>query len=246
MKPQIFILCIILFLFIACNKNKTNSNFKGTKEEIAYQKTFPLIQKTLAKHQINKDQFDILIQAFKDEEILELYAKNKTSKKYTLIREYSFCKPSGTLGPKRKEGDLQTPEGLYHINVINPRSTYHLSLGINYPNESDKILGDAKQPGSDIYIHGKCVTVGCIPLTDEKIEEVFTIARIASQQGQKNIPVYIFPFKMEKNLLELKAIEFPQFKIFWQQLSPFYQLFKREKKEIRFIINAEGEYILKQ
>ena len=54
---------------------------------------------------------------------------------------------SGTTGPKRAEGDYQVPEGFYYINEFNPNSKYHLSLGLNYPNASDKILSDSIDPG---------------------------------------------------------------------------------------------------
>ena len=71
---------------------------------------------------------------------------------------------SGTMGPKRLQGDYQVPEGFYYINEFNPNSNYHLHLGLNYPNASDKILSDSLRPGGDIYIHGSCVSIGCIPL----------------------------------------------------------------------------------
>ena len=53
------------------------------------------------------------------------------------------------------------------MNLI-PTASYYLSLGINYPNVSDKILSDSLRPGSAIYIHGSCVTVGCIPDNDDQ------------------------------------------------------------------------------
>ncbi len=49
---------------------------------------------------------------------------------------------AGTLGPKTNAGsDYQVPEGFYYINEFNPKSSFHLSLGLNYPNASDRILG---------------------------------------------------------------------------------------------------------
>ena len=83
---------------------------------------------------------------------------------------------SGTTGPKRLQGDFQVPEGFYHINEFNPNSNYHLSMGLNYPNSSDRILSDSLRPGGEIYIHGSCVSVGCIPLNDDEIEELYLIA----------------------------------------------------------------------
>ena len=51
-----------------------------------------------------------------------------------------------------------------------------MSLGLNYPNASDKIISQKTDPGGDIYIHGSCVTVGCIPIQDFQIEEVYILA----------------------------------------------------------------------
>lgn len=83
-----------------------------------------------------------------------------------------MCMQSGTLGPKRMEGDYQMPEGFYYINEFKPYSNFHLALGINYPNASDKVLSDARRPGGDIYIHGGCVSTGCIAISDQPIEEL--------------------------------------------------------------------------
>src|SRR5690606_26788584 len=111
------------------------------------------------------------------------------------FKTYKVCALAGTLGPKRMEGDYQVPEGFYYINEFNPRSVYHLSLGLNYPNASDRYLSDAIQPGGDIYIHGSCVTTGCIPITDSQIEELYALATYAKNAGQDFIPVHIFPVR---------------------------------------------------
>ncbi len=65
----------------------------------------------------------------------------------SLFKTYKVCALAGTLGPKRMEGDYQVPEGFYYINEFNPQSNYYLSLGINYPNESDKVSKRFIRPG---------------------------------------------------------------------------------------------------
>ncbi|WP_368737359.1 murein L,D-transpeptidase family protein, partial [Acinetobacter pittii] len=80
------------------------------------------------------------------------------------------CALSGVLGPKRKEGDYQVPEGFYYINEFRPNSNYHLALGLNYPNAADIQWSDSLHPGNEIFIHGGCITVGCIPIQDHQIE----------------------------------------------------------------------------
>src|SRR5690606_40100008 len=131
------------------------------------------------------------------EKIIEVWVKGHNTTTYQLLCRYDCCTTSGTLGPKRREGDLQIPEGVYHINHFNPQSNFHLSLGINYPNASDKILSDPSKPGGAIYIHGNCVTIGCIPITDDKIKELYIMAVEAKNSGQQKIPVYIFPSRLD-------------------------------------------------
>ncbi|MDX1908244.1 MAG: L,D-transpeptidase family protein [Bacteroidia bacterium] len=109
------------------------------------------------------------------------------------IKTYPFTAMSGLPGPKLREGDRQIPEGIYQVGYLNPNSSYHLSLQVNYPNAFDRERAAAEgrtQLGGDIFIHGKDVTIGCIPLGDPAIEEVFILAAAAYPQG---IPVIIAP-----------------------------------------------------
>ncbi|GAI32233.1 unnamed protein product [marine sediment metagenome] len=145
---------------------------------------------------INYPPKNILIVAYKKEQILQLWALSKSLKVFTFVKEYIITATSGTLGPKRKQGDLQIPEGFYYINHFNPFSNFHLSMKINYPNKSDNILGVKRNLGGEIRIHGSAVTIGCIPIGDEAIEELYIICVDTKSAGQKDIPVYIFPCKM--------------------------------------------------
>ena len=182
--------------------------------------------------------------AFKEEAILELYAKNKSDKIYKKICEYNIAEKSGALGPKRKEGDLQVPEGFYNIEIFNPVSSYHLSLGINYPNASDKIKGYKSKLGGDIFIHGSTVTIGCIPITDDKIKEVYLYSVYATDGGQKKIPVYIFPFKMTNSNFDYYKKYYSEKLInFWKDLKTGYDLFQRNKEELKIKVDKFGNYI---
>jgi len=164
---------------------------------------------------------NIFIKIFKAEEILELYVKEAGS--YQLFKTYPFCYASGTLGPKRKEGDLQVPEGIYFIDRFNPASNYYLSLGINYPNDEDKKLSDPKKPGGDIFIHGNCVSIGCVAITDDLIKEIYWLAVQAKAAGQKKIPVHIFPFDLNNNYKMMKyRKQYPQHQNFWELLRMGY------------------------
>ncbi|MDQ3844819.1 MAG: energy transducer TonB, partial [Bacteroidota bacterium] len=138
------------------------------------------------------------------------------------------------------------PEGFYYINEFNPNSNYHLSLGINYPNASDKVLSDAYKPGGDIYIHGSCVTVGCIPVKDDQIEELYILAAHAKNNGQDFIPVHIFPIRYSNK----KSIEYlaqltkndPQLKNFAETLESVYDHFEITHQLPVIMTDPNGNY----
>jgi murein L,D-transpeptidase YafK len=128
----------------------------------------------------------------KSERRLELYAAGQGGP-LRFIRSYPFTAASGGLGPKLRQGDNQVPEGLYRIELLNPNSLYHLSLRVNYPNAFDKARAAEEKRrdlGGDIMIHGNEVSIGCIAIGDEGIEEVFTAA---AQTGIEKLSVIISP-----------------------------------------------------
>jgi murein L,D-transpeptidase YafK len=206
----------------------------------AYGEKINIVKQLLANRDIDTSTINIFIRAFKTEQILEIWGKNSGDEKYTLVTTYEVCKLSGSLGSKRREGDGQIPEGCYFIDRYNPKSSYHLSLGLNYPNASDKILSDKDAPGSDIFIHGKCVTVGCLPMTDDKIKEIYLFAEFAKRNGQEKIPVHIFPFKMTvENIVNGNT----QHQDFWRNLKGGYDYFETNHKVVNVKVDSEGKYL---
>lgn len=135
----------------------------------------------------------VYLRAFKHEGVIELWAEPADKAERVLVRSFLVCASSGVLGPKRREGDGQVPEGFYTIDRFNPRSSYHLSLGVDYPNAVDRARAGDDPPGGDIFIHGNCVTIGCLPIEDGPIEALYVIAVRARDQGQKQIPIHILP-----------------------------------------------------
>jgi len=141
----------------------------------------------------------IYLRAFKLDGVLELWAEKveagRGPAERVLVRNFPICAASGELGPKRREGDGQVPEGFYTIDRFNPRSSYHLSLGVDYPNAVDRARAAGDPPGGDIFIHGGCVTIGCLPLQDTPIAWLYVAAVVARDRGQDVIPVHVFPFR---------------------------------------------------
>lgn len=105
------------------------------------------------------------------------------------IKKYRISLGNNPIGHKTQENDGKTPEGKYIIDYRNPRSKYHLSLHISYPNESDKLQAKLRgvSPGGNIMIHGmpnnsselkwykrrKDWTAGCIAVTNDEMEEIW-------------------------------------------------------------------------
>ncbi len=185
----------------------------------------------------------IHFRAIKDERLLEVWGSKGRGEKYVLVKSYPVQAQSGTLGPKRKEGDKQVPEGLYVIDRFNPRSSFYLSLGINYPNTSDLILGDPKKPGLDIFIHGKAVSIGCLAMGDPAIEEIYLLALNAKNAGQTRIRADFYPFRMTSARLRSEEKKWPKLSSFWRNLAPFWQKFEAEKVPARFTIDNSGRYV---
>jgi len=194
--------------------------------------------------QADLDSPKLFLRAFKKEGELELWAYSSKAGRYVLLKKYAICEKSGILGPKRREGDMQVPEGFYYIDRFNPESRYFLSLGINYPNASDSILSDKEAPGGDIFIHGDCVTIGCLPMNDEQIKEIYVAAVIAAGRGQQNIPVHIFPAKMEdKGFAQLReSVSSVTIKKFWTNLQEGYYYFEKNKQLPMVSVDAMGNY----
>ena len=166
---------------------------------------------------------EIILVAFKKEQKFQVYAKDYNGIKF--IKEYSFTAFSGELGPKLKEGDKQIPEGIYEVEYLNPNSSYYLSIKVNYPNEFDKsksILSNPKDMGGDIFIHGKSATIGCIPIGDEAIEEVFVLTQKAINNKVK---VIISPkdFRNDDNYPQITSID-------WEK--ELYDAIKNELKKL--------------
>lgn len=241
------LICLTFLLSLSLMVNAQN-NFKATQIKFervkkAYDEKWETLRKFVQADGFG-NQFSMVINAYKSEGKLEVWLKANTGKSYKLFRSYDFCAHSGTLGPKVIEGDGQTPEGFYYINVFNPMSNFHLSLGVNYPNSVDKVrTGKDRKTGGDVYIHGNCVTVGCIPLTDEKIKEVYILGVEARNTGQERIPVNIYPFKMTNENLKKYSVQFPAQASFWKSLQPGYLAFEQNKypTEIR---EVKGQYLV--
>ncbi|MFC0219437.1 L,D-transpeptidase family protein [Pseudochelatococcus lubricantis] len=136
----------------------------------------------------------ILVRIFKKEAELEVWKKGRDGR-FALLKTYPICRWSGQLGPKKKEGDRQAPEGFYSITpaLMNPNSSYYLSFDMGYPNAFDRANG---RTGRYLMVHGACSSAGCYSMTDEQIAEIYAIGREAFNGGQRKFQVQAYPFRM--------------------------------------------------
>jgi len=208
----------------------------------AYAATWAPLQRLLINHHIDPTRLELFFRIFKIGRSLEVWGRTQGEGAYQLLRTYPIAGTSGTLGPKRAQGDGQVPEGFYELDRFNPQSCYYLSLGLNYPNASDRLLGSA-QPGQDIFIHGSDVTVGCVPITDAFIQEAYVLAVEAHNAGQQHIQVHIFPFPLtEENLFARRqSAHFT----FWKSLQPGYEYFARHHSLPEVLVDSVGSYAIR-
>lgn len=134
-------------------------------------------------------------------EVTQVQVHKEDRKMYLLhngkvLKSYNVALGFAPEGHKQFEGDGKTPEGVYYISHKNPKSTYHLSLGVSYPNDQDREFAKAagKSPGGDIFIHGgpnekvsrRDWTWGCVSVTDREMEVIYSMV-------QPGTPIIILP-----------------------------------------------------
>jgi murein L,D-transpeptidase YafK len=234
---------------------------QGQSTLLSQQLQFPRVQKaienygSILENELNAlgldtgRSFDIYFRAFKEEEELEVWIKEPHENQYRKFTTWIFCSSVGFLGPKRQQGDRQIPEGFYNISMLNPQSDYHLSMKINYPNASDRILGHPQRPGGQIFMHGGCETIGCIPMTDSIIEKAYVLVLLSNGNRSElgDIPFHIFPNRMEIDNYKRIVSNYNDLKLsqFWGNLRTCYVYFERYKCIPHISINANGLYLFR-
>src|SRR5215213_4585040 len=171
----------------------------------------------------------IVIRSYKKESEMEVW-KRGSDGRYALLKTFPICRWSGQLGPKRKEGDRQAPEGFYAITPaqMNPNSAYYLSFDTGYPNAYDRARGGS---GAALMVHGSCSSRGCFAMTDAAIAEIYAIARESLAGGQRNFQFQSYPFRMTAQ--NLAQHRYDPNMAFWQNLkegSDYFEVARQEPK----------------
>lgn len=183
----------------------------------------------------------IMVRIFKEEGILEVW-KAKADNRFDVIASYQICAWSGKLGPKKKEGDRQAPEGFYNLTPahLNPNSKYYLAINTGFPNRYDQANGHT---GSNLMIHGACSSSGCYSMSDEQVLEIYAFARDAFKGGQTSVQLQAFPFRMTaENMARHRNSEHSDF---WDMLKVGYDNFEVTKRPPDVAI-CDSKYVFNQ
>lgn len=182
----------------------------------------------------------VLLRIFKESSELELWLERSGS--YVLFATYPICHWSGTVGPKLREGDKQTPEGFYTItrSQIRHLGRWRSAINLGFPNAYDTANN---RDGSYILMHGGCSSVGCFAMTNPVIGEVYGLVKAAIGNGQRHVPLHIFPFRMTDANLARHA-ESP-WQSFWASLKRGYDIFEQSYRPPRVSV-CKGEYLVEE
>ena len=173
----------------------------------------------------------VLLRIFKQEHELELWKQKGDS--YVLVATFNICKFSGELGPKKREGDRQAPEGFYEVKPyqMNPASREWLSFDTGYPNQFDRYHN---RYGSSLMVHGGCSSIGCYAIEDGPMQDLYAVMRDAFNAGQASIQLQIYPKRMG-----FAADLSGEHADFWQQLQAGYVKFEQTRQPLNVqVING--------
>ncbi len=240
LKTITLLLIIFLFSVINCWCEPTPSS---ERSQNAIKSIKPALEKEFTEKSLSPGA-PVFIRIFKKSKELEIWIKNE--KKFVFFKSYRICTYGFRgLGPKTKQGDHRAPEGFYYVppRFLHPDSTYYLAFDLGYPNQYDRAYN---RTGSALMVHGDCVSNGCYAMDDKAITEIYAIADMALNNGQKFFRVHIFPFKMNnENMEKHKESDWIDF---WKNLKQGYDFFENEKtppdvlvRNKKYIFKTTGE-----
>jgi len=228
MSKLIFGLLLSLLLFNPKNNLPDSKLAKDVRVKV-----WPKLKTEITDKGFNINS-PVYLRIFKEENVLEIWVKS--GREYQFFKSYNICYFSGGLGTKTRSGDGKSPEGFYTItpSQLHPVSSYYLAINIGYPNKLEQLKG---YTGDAIMVHGHCASIGCYAMTDDGIEEIYTLVYKALEAGQQKIQLDIFPFRMDPEHLKKYAAN--SYLPFWQRMKPGYDLF--EKNHVPVVARVKGK-----
>ncbi len=228
-----------LVLSLAACTQEEVMDVSHVKDKVGYQLSGKVVDTMKARGMpLNSP---IMMRIYKEEGVLEIW-KAKTDNRFDLLKSYKICAWSGSLGPKRKEGDRQAPEGFYDIAPwqMNPNSSYYLAFNTGYPNQYDRLQNSS---GTNLMVHGACSSSGCYSMTDAQMLEIFALARDAFKGGQKAFQLQALPFRMTPE--NMARHQHNPNLAFWSMLKTGYDHFEITKRPPEVAI-CDKKYVFNQ
>ena len=218
-------------------ETSANDRLSGKRRvALARKNKLAVVKKLMTDAGLKWPPRQVLLRAYKHEKMMEVWASDRRKGPLKRLANYAICSLSGGPGPKLREGDGQVPEGFYYLNFYHSRSTFFLAMRVNYPNRRDRKL---KRTGSAIMIHGNCVSIGCLAMSDERIQELWLITTAARRRGK--LAVHIFPTC--ELARAIKAAKDPSLAAFWTNLKQGMDLFDKDRKPRKWTVGPKGEYL---
>jgi murein L,D-transpeptidase YafK len=167
----------------------------------------------------------LYLRLIRDQARLEVWAKQRTEGTYVRLRTFKLCGKGGVLGPRQSANTGQA-EGFYAISPsqMRPAGVTYLGFGFGWPNAYDQKRG---WKGAPSLVQAGCTTGRHYGLTDQDMEEVYTMVYFALRAGQASVPLHIFPFQMSP--FKMLQIGTGAKANFWNELAPAWQAFERTK-----------------
>lgn len=222
MKKTAVILVFVAILIFPLHKISAQTIPSSFRSRNAIARVRPNLEEELNIAELQWGR-PIYLRIFKEEQELEVWVKGHET--FRLFKTYTICTYGyGALGPKTRQGDGQAPEGFYYVapHRLNPVSNFHLSFDLGYPNKFDR---SHNRTGTNLMVHGSCVSIGCYAMTDERIEEIYALADAALRNGQPYFRVHVFPFRMTTQNIETHRES--EWFSFWENLKEGYGFFER-------------------
>ncbi|MDW7773997.1 MAG: murein L,D-transpeptidase family protein [Desulfobulbaceae bacterium] len=230
---------LLLFFMLNAASESSGQETPSADDRLAevLEKVTPDLRRELAAKDLGLGS-PVFIRIFKLQKKLEVWLQQND--RYRLFKTYPICSYSGYLGPKLREGDWQSPEGFYRVTPdrMNPRSSYHLSFNIGYPNDYDASL---QRDGGDIMVHGGCSSKGCFAMSNHRMEEIYILAYFAFLNGQQAFDVHIFPFPVTDD--NLSRFRFSPWIEFWKNLQQGFGEFEQNRR-VPSISTDQGRYVI--
>jgi murein L,D-transpeptidase YafK len=182
----------------------------------------------------------VYMRIFKEEKELELWVQKPGELEFILFKIYRIIHAPAGIGPKVRTGDGRGAEGFYYVSGSRLRAETRSQLGfdLGHPNLADRY----HQRSGSALVQGERLGDGSYSLSNPAIEEIYTIAAAALDEGQSFFRVHSFPFRMDDKRMGSKIAQHPDQDAFWANLKEGYDFFEVLRFPPNVTVLKDGSY----